>query len=357
MKRALVAAALLVPGIARADPFVIPRIAEFDFRKWRGVVLEEGDRAWERIPWRTHFWTASAEAQRRGVPILLFADHPRPLGPGVPGGIRAREVWAHPEVRQLALLYVAVADDTGALREAEGPEGERFRKILSDAQGRGGEGIYLVAPSGVFLGAVTPDGPAAVVAALEEGLRRWNALSETNRLGKPVHPEDASPRPEDRFPEEGLALVAHSRVPADGRAGEWEHRRDAVWFTREEMLDLLPDEADTGARRDWPEELVRRLACFPALAGARMASVVTSATRTEVRFEIGGRVGGYVLSGRAVYGIRTGRFSSFELLALGDAYRDADVSGFYFTLAGPQAIDRLAPSKLEGYGWPGSEEE
>lgn len=357
--RSLFAVTCLVFSLAG---FAVPGITGADFRERKEAILPDADEgAWTKIPWRTSLWAGGAEAQKKGLPILLFVGERRPLGPGVPGGIAAAAVWSDPTVRQLALLYVAVADDAGFLLDDDGPEGEWFRKILHEAREKekGGEGVYLVAPSGAFLGAVRPDDPARVAGGLKQGLAAWNALSGTNRLGKPIDPADAAPRPESRLPGDGLAITAWSREAS----GEWV--RDAVWMTREEAEGLVPEDTETGDRREWPEALARRLACFPAFhgqgQGQRITSVVTATAveSGEVVLAIEGRAGKFQLSGHAAYDPEAGRFSAFELLACAPHQpgREKDGAGFYWTLAGKEAIDRLAPSRFGEYDWPEPEDE
>ncbi len=355
MRRFVVAGYLVLASAG----FSAPGITAADFRDWKDVILPDAEEsAWEKIPWRTSLWAGAAEAQKKGVPVLFFIgkDGGRPLGPGVPDGIEASGVWNDPAVRQLAFLYVAVADDGGLLIDDEGPEGEWFRKILHEAKGRGGEGVYLVAPGGALLGVVTPDGPAAVAEALKRGLAAWNALREQDRLGKPIDPADAAERPESRFPDEGLALVARAREPVPGRPVHWRKTRDAVWFSRAEAEELLPEDFRRGDRIEWPERLARRLACFPALAGAHLTSTVVSLEEGEVVLSVGGRAGNLVLTGDAVWDIGAERFTAFDLLAAADLRRDKDGPGFYWTLAEKGAIDRLAPSSLDD-DWPEPDEE
>jgi hypothetical protein len=246
---------------------------------------------------------------------------------------------------------------------------------------------------------------------LRRALERWDALPEAERAGTPSldgGPLDARRvwRWERLRPDDGLVLRVYvrdvERVDAPGaddwRAEAW--NLDHAWFRREEVLALVPAADEVGARVAWPDALAARLACLhlvdsvrgqvPAfepgeVQRAELQSVVTAAdgprvelalsgaTRTEARgtWPVDGfsdapgeHTRGFEaeLAGRASFDRDSGRFTDFELVAVGTRWggtrfngRGDDLDpapmGVSFTLAGDDPADRVAPALAWRYGW------
>ena len=50
------------------------------FEKWRDYIRPgEEESRWQAIPWRPTFWDAVVEAQKKEMPILLWAMNGHPL--------------------------------------------------------------------------------------------------------------------------------------------------------------------------------------------------------------------------------------------------------------------------------------
>ena len=62
---------LLATGLLTLSPLIAPELTEESFGKWF---------AWRKIPWRRTLWEAALEAQKRDMPILLWAMNGHPLG-------------------------------------------------------------------------------------------------------------------------------------------------------------------------------------------------------------------------------------------------------------------------------------
>ena len=130
------------------------------------------------------------------------------------------------------------------------------------APGVSRQGLYAATAGGRFLASINTRSPERMVAMLQEARERWDALPEEERRAT----RDAGgERPEDRYPEGGLALVVHMRdLPREDLPDDWRaeaRNLDRAWFQREELPGLLPPEP--GRRRsEGPVDpaLVQRLA-------------------------------------------------------------------------------------------------
>lgn len=267
------------------------------------------------------------------------------------------------------------------------------------------QGIYAFAPSGAFLGSLNTRNPKAIEEMLRAALERWEALPrEERRLSKV---SAASPeRWEDRYPEDGLVLLVHSRdLPRETAVRGWRAKawnRDFAWFDEKEARDLLPAEIVPDAEEAWPANLAERLvrlhlvdnvrgqvSSFPegsvqkarlvsrvlAVDGARAQVEISGETRAETRgrWPVGGfgdmddpqeHVRGFEtrVLGRAIFDLREERFTAFEMVAIGTRWGGTQFNGraddlgpspigVLFTLAGGGPADRVAPAAIRQYGW------
>jgi hypothetical protein len=210
-----------------------------------------------------------------------------------------------------------------------------------------------------------------------------------------------------RYPEDGLVLRTTTRdlprpeagaPPDDWRGKAW--NQDLAWFKKEEARAFVPDDPKPGARRDVPASLVRRLATLSlvdnvrgetdpykeqhveraelvatvgAVEGGRVTLRLEGATRCVAR----GRwsIDGYRdmnkpsaqergfesrLLGSADFDLKQGRFTRFDLLAIGTRWgatqynvRTRDLGpapiGASFELAGAGPADRVVPAFVWDY--------
>lgn len=58
-----------------------PALSADSIDHWRDqIVLDETENAYREIPWRAHLWDAVTEADRKGMPLLMWAMNGHPLG-------------------------------------------------------------------------------------------------------------------------------------------------------------------------------------------------------------------------------------------------------------------------------------
>jgi hypothetical protein len=173
--------------------------------------------------------------------------------------------------------------------------------------------------------------------------------------------------------------------------------QDYAWFTKEEGRSLLPETPAKGAVHAVPDGIVRKLARLYLIDNvrsitppfqdnevekARLTATVTGIDGDKVSLRLDGEtrtsakgvwaVGqekaspqtrGYDarLLGRAVYDLKQGKFTTFEVVAVGMRWggtvyngRTDDLApapmGICFTLAGNSPAERVAPFTLH-YGW------
>jgi hypothetical protein len=318
-----------------------------------------------------------------------------------------QSVWSDKKVQELMASFVAVADEVGRLQRGTDAESRVFQGFceLGHYGGRTvptntRQGIYAIAPSGRFLASINSTSAEQVAGMLRTALQRWAELPDDARwlpdadLAKLA----TAKRFEDRYPADGLVLAEYVRDldrPVDER--DWRTRawnQDQAWFTAAEAHALVPERAEPGAAVDVPARLVGRLARLhlcdtvrgqtPPFAkdavqeaalrcevvrvdGERVHLRLSGSTRTlaKGRWPVSDR--GEVqeqergvrtdLDGRAVFDRAAGRFTAFELLAVGERsgatqynQRANDLApsriGFLFVLA-PKDHPHIAPA----YWW------
>jgi hypothetical protein len=311
--------------------------------------------------------------------------------------------------------FVPVADEVHRLFNVRDPEGDLFRMVSEKGHYAGRtqptntrQGIYAMAPNGVFLASINSNDPRAMGDMMERALRRWSQLSRGERLraGDAAAETARVNRFEARYPEDGLVLRVFSRdLPREGQVAGW--RRDAwnqdfLWYRRAEASSFIPHERRVGAVATVPEALVLRLARFNlvdnvrgqtpafqpgeirkaqmqteivAVAGDALTLKLTGETLADVTGEwsIDGfrdldrpsrqRRGVHThLSGEAVWDTKSHRFTRFDVGAKGTRWgattyngRNDDLAqapvGYAIVLTQGRSSERVAPSFWYQYGW------
>jgi hypothetical protein len=256
------------------------------------------------------------------------------------------------------------------------------------------QGTYCVSPSGVLLGSINSNDPQRILDLLEKSLAKWATLTKDERL-LPDDPKKKLPeikRPERFYPVDGLVLTVTSRdMPRDGdkaktepvRPNRWETawNLDFAWFTKTEARQFLPEEVKVGAKHDLPAAIVNRIVCAHLIDNvrgqtnpfnenqikkARFTSEVTKVDGDKVSIRIDGESSAVMdglrkhsldmkLEGTATFDLKSGRFTAFEVAAVGTRSGgtqnngrrgDADPNpiGILFTLAGDSPAERIAPA-------------
>jgi hypothetical protein len=307
-------------------------------------------------------------------------------------------------VQKLAAEFIPAADASDRIQSKSSKDadsqlfqkfgGHRTMKSLRAWEGLG-QGQYAVAPSGELLASCATAQPTEVAAMMREGLANWAKLPKEKRLleKSPDPAAAAAWRKYDKlYPADGLVLRSVCRdLPRDDVA---EHFRDAwnqdfAWFRKAEARSLLPADPTIGAKQGVPRALVERLARFNLTDSVRALNYNSFAAREVERARltatIVGRDGdkvsarfegetrcakpdpngyGYeaILLGKATYDLAAGRFTAFELVAIGPRWGKGNCNlrhddpgpatmGEVFTLAGDTPADRIPPTHVGRYGW------
>lgn len=300
--------------------------------------------------------------------------------------------------------FVPAADEVYRMQNLQSgtdPECRLFQKFaeLGHYRQPGGtrQGTYCVSPSGVLLGSVNSNDPKRTIDLLEKSLAKWDKLSREERL-LPTDPKKQLAelkRPERHYPEDGLVLTVTSRdmprdadrpkaeqpraARADWRETAW--NQDFAWFTKAEARQFLPAEPKAGAKQDLPAAIVNRLACAhlidnvrgqtspfaeSQIKSARLTAEVTAAGGKTVSLRLDGETSTAVdrprphslemkLLGTATFDLTQGRFTAFELVAVGVRAGSTQLNGrrgdtdpapigILFALAGDGPCERIAPA-------------
>jgi hypothetical protein len=307
-------------------------------------------------------------------------------------------------VQKLAAEFVPAADASDRIQSKSSKDEDSLlfqkfggrRTVPSNRASDGlGQGQYAVAPSGELLASCATPDPKQVAAMMRDGLAKWSKLSREQRL-LPKTPDPAAAelwRKYDKlYPADGLVLRAICRdLPREDvpphLVGAW--NQDFAWFRKAEVRSFLPDDLRVGATQEVPRPLVERLARFQltdfvralnyayfpaeAVEKARLTCQVTSVEgdRVGVQFEGETRCAtrepedrGFdaKLLGRATYDLKAGRFTTFELVAVGSRWGQGNCNlrhddagpapmGVVLTLAGDTPADRIPPAHVGKYGW------
>lgn len=314
-----------------------------------------------------------------------------------------RSVFQDEGVRALAReRFVCAADEVWRLQRGSEADCVFFQKAVNGGKritDRGTrQGTWVFAPDGTLLGRINTRKIEDVRALLEASLTAFAALPETARR----LPEGVELTPghrwEDSCPADGLVLVRTARdLAPEGLAGArpstW--NRDFAWFSRAEIAEATRD-LGVGDRRAWPL-LARRLARFHLVDNVRGQTIPYAdeeVERAHLVATVTARVGNALvlrlegetlavaggpwllgdnlwkptqehphgietrLRGRAVLDSDAGRFTSFELVAVGRRFgvtdnnarwREPEASrlAFALTLAPPEP--RVAPTFVALY--------
>lgn len=308
--------------------------------------------------------------------------------------------------------FVPAADEVHRLQKSEDKEGEHFRLIAEQGHFAGRtqptntrQGIYAAAPSGELLASINTRSAEHMAKMLRKALAAWEELPEDERWYAGLGKSSGGWRYEQNYPEGGLALRAHYRdLPRDDAPSDWRgdaRNRDYAWFKKEEARRFVP-EAEIGATREVDPAILKRLvrlhlvdivrgqspayklehverAALTARVTAVEANTLELVFTGDARVAAEGHwgVAGYKdmrkdeqskqsrgfegsLVGRATWDRERGRFSAFELVALGSRWggtryngRHDDLGragmGVAFVLA-PEG-ERVAPAAAWEYRW------
>ncbi|HSI74175.1 MAG TPA: hypothetical protein VK934_13445 [Fimbriimonas sp.] len=309
---------------------------------------------------------------------------------------------------------MVAADEVGRLQRGSDPECRLAQKVFEQGHYAGRttpsdtrQGTYALTPTGILLGSMNRNDAAAMAELLRRSLDKWNSLSLQERMVSDAKERAKEvKRYEDQYPAAGLVLRVFSRdlpreqKPADWRADAW--NQDYAWFRPAEVSSMMPSSFAVGQKSTIPEALVKRLVQFNLVDNvrgqvwhfpeqdvkqARMTAevidrkgdIATLRVTGETRAESEGSwsIAGYrdmnspsaqkrgvhlKLYGTATYNSTKKRFTSFDVVALGNRHgatqyngRHDDLGpapiGFLVTLAGNSAAEKVAPAFFYSYSW------
>lgn len=317
-------------------------------------------------------------------------------------------VWTDDRLAEIAQEFVPAADETWRLQRGTDPECRHFQAMANQGHygSSGGgtrQGIYATAPSGKLLGSVNSLDPDRVLTMLQTSLEAWKELPEAERWLGPDDNLSPEHRWESSYPVGGLVLTSTVRdLSADGtltgaRATRW--NRDHVWFNTDEARGWLPGRLELGARGEVSRAVMDRLTGYHVVDNVRGQTIpyapsetVDSRLGTEVVDRQGDQVilritgtthaetdGTWLLGdndwtptqkfprslttevyGRATWDLELERFTSFELVALGERHgrtrfngRGNDMGpspiGHSFRLTEPGPAERVPPAFINIY--------
>jgi hypothetical protein len=302
-------------------------------------------------------------------------------------------------VQELLTRFVPCADEVGRLQRADDPEAVFFRSFCDyghyarrDSATGTRQGIYALTPSGKLLGSWNSRRVPEVLRQLNRALELWDGMEDAERY--PTESLALGARFEDRYPSDGLVLLAYSRDlprendtrdPADWRTNAW--NVDHVWFTARDAAQLadglLGDAAARrlvrlhardnvrGQTRPYPDTSITAAGLAARVVAEEGTTRVLELTgvagvREEGEWRADDERGGSAPEVRSFegtfYGTATwngARFTSFELALVGPRTgatqynerhddRGPAPMGVVFRLAEPG--DRVAPSMWYEYG-------
>ncbi|MFK7769502.1 MAG: hypothetical protein AB8B55_19975 [Mariniblastus sp.] len=216
------------------------------------------------------------------------------------------------------------------------------------------QGIYVVSADGSFLSSINSLNANAVIKTLKTGLARFEQLDESAKKIADEKQVESVNRFENREPKNGLILAVYSRdlpedlKPESDRATRW--NRDTAWFSKKELLSLVPAAPVVGNTFKLPQVFTERMARFHLVdtingqtdsfrsvevAGSKLTGKITRVNVDEVEFQISGnsksdsnseRYGrtprGVVTNvwGTAIYSKSKQSFSKLDFVAVGQRW-------------------------------------
>ena len=187
-----------------------------------------------------------------------------------------RSIWSDERVIALAARFVPAADEVWRLQNDDDPECRFFRRMVrgTDKPSPGTmQGTYVFAPGGQLLGRINSYSADATRKVMERALAKWKELpAEAKQLADPkvVQPQF---RWEDSYPKDGLVLIRTARdLPRDHDPKAKKsvpYNRDAVWFSKAEARQWLPERLEVGAIGMGSRVIGSRLAQFVLVDNAR----------------------------------------------------------------------------------------
>ncbi len=328
--------------------------------------------------------------------------------------MRGRQVcWSDPKLQKLAKQFVPATDEVWRLHNLKEIDCLYFQGFSEQGHyrthGTTRQGIYVCTPSGRFLASINTTDPRRMERMLQQALERWKATPKSQRyLGyDPATRKDGINRRENQYPADGLPLRVYSRdmprkdLPDDWRRTAW--NVDSLWYRKDEMRQLLPERLAKGRSVDWPDALVQRIVRHHLVDNvrgqtngyrgeqvqvARLKTTVTKVAKGKVTvtfegasratttgtwpakgtFEEVAQPGSMSrgmrtsLFGEAEFDSKTGRFTRFELAAVGTRWGrtrynfrqddvDASPIAFAIVLDPEDPGNRVAPAEFGAYGW------
>jgi hypothetical protein len=318
--------------------------------------------------------------------------------------------FADPEVIRLAAeAFIPLAENCSPLQTQRDAKGEFFRLVAEQGHYAGRtvpsatrQGQYAFTSDGRLLASINTREAEPMLGMLGQALTRWRTLEGDAGEPQGTRPAPAAyerdPRHPSFYPDGGLILKQTLRdLPRPEGHPSPQQRPQAInfdyaWFRAGEVGGFLPPSLSVGARHDLPWTLVRRLARFHLLDSVRgetppwRDAEVRSAQLSTTVVAVGGprvhlRLEGIVLScqtgtwairafqekraemtrgyhcrlrGELTFDTSTGRFTRFDVVAIGDRWGATEHNGRFddlppapmgtvFQLAGSTPADRTPP--------------
>lgn len=274
---------------------------------------------WQHYGWTQQLGMGVKQAAQERKPLVLWLGNGHPLGATSPAGLAMREVWVSASVTPLMDKLFPVADDLARLQNSTDPEAEYLRSVLAQEETTASwsdGGVVVLSPSGMLLASCSQAAAQEDLAAtLQKGLEAWQDLDSATRIAVDAAKLEAPTRLENSFPHDGLALEVFLRdmpttegeIPVVSEVPRQEMwSRDYLWFSREEMLSILPsDNFRSREGHEIPGPLASRLARLAlhdhlygqgtpyAASDVALASITlrpSASTKTHRHFMIQGEV-------------------------------------------------------------------